>query len=135
MSIVISTDKEKLDLNFIHEFLTHSYWASGRTKEEVMISIKNTLAFGVYLDGKQIGFARILTDYIIFGYIMDVFIIEEYRGNGYSKLLMNTIMEHSDLNCIKTWMLATKDAHTLYQKFGFKAIDDPTKLMKKLVTK
>ncbi len=135
MSIVISTDKEKLDINFIHEFLTHSYWATGRTKEEVITSIENTMAFGIYLDGKQIGFARVLTDYIIFAYLMDVFIVEEHQGKGYSKLLMNAIMKHSNLQRIKAWMLATHDAHTLYQKFGFKAIEDPSKLMKKLINK
>ncbi len=133
MSIIISTDNKKLDIDFIHQFLTHSYWAEGRTKEEVNISLKNCLNFGIYLDKKQIGFARVLTDYAVFGYLMDVFIIEEHRGNGYSKLMMKAIMDHPDLQNIKRWMLATHDAHALYKKFGFSTIEDPSKLMEKLV--
>ncbi|WP_282080990.1 GNAT family N-acetyltransferase [Aquimarina algiphila] len=133
MSIVISTDNEKLDIDFIHQFLTHSYWAEGRTKEEVSISMKNCLNFGIYLNKKQIGFARVLTDYTAFGYLMDVFITEEHRGSGYAKLMMKAIMDHPDLQNIKRWMLATHDAHSLYKKFGFSAIEDPSKLMGKLV--
>lgn len=135
MSIAIFTDKEKLDIDFIHEFLTRSYWAKERTKEEVITTIKNSLCFGVYLDNKQIGFARVLTDYAVFGYLMDVFIIEEQRGNGYSKRLMKAIMEHPGLQNISRWMLATSDAHKLYTQFGFTPLPDPTKIMTKLITK
>ncbi len=133
MSVTISNDKAKLDIDFIHGFLTNSYWAKGRTKEEVIITIQNCLNFGVYLDDKQIGFARILTDSVVFGYLMDVFIIEEHRGKGYAKLLVKNITEHPDLQQIKRWMLITKDAHTLYQQFGFNEVENPTRIMEKLV--
>ncbi len=132
MRILISTEKEKLDLDFIHEFLTRAYWAQGRTKKEVQTSIDHSLNFGVYLDGKQIGFARMLTDYVVFGYLMDVFIIEEHQGKGYAKQLIKTIMEHPDLLQIKRWMLATHDAHELYKQFGFKEIEHPSRWMGKL---
>ncbi len=133
MSVTISNNKAKLDIDFIHGFLTNSYWAKGRTKEEVIITIQNCLNFGVYLDDKQIGFARILTDSVVFGYLMDVFIIQEHRGKGYAKLLVKNITEHPDLQQIKRWMLITKDAHTLYQQFGFNEVENPTRIMEKLV--
>ncbi len=135
MSISISTEKERLDIDFIHQFLTNAYWAKGRTKEDVVTTIEHCLNFGVYLNDTQIGFARVLTDYTVFGYLMDVFIIEEHRGNGYAKLLVKTIMEHKDLQKIKRWMLATSDAHGLYKQFGFDAIPDPTVIMGKLISK
>ncbi|GAA4272982.1 GNAT family N-acetyltransferase [Aquimarina gracilis] len=134
MSIQISTDKSILDVDFIHQFLTRSYWAKGRTREEVQTSIEHCLCFGVYLEGKQIGFARMLTDYVVFGYLMDVFIIEEQRGKGYSKQLMKAITEHSDLQHVKRWMLATHDAHGLYTQFGFKEIEYPSRWMSKLIS-
>ncbi len=132
MSIVISTDKEKLDINFIHEFLTHSYWATGRTKEQVKTTIEHSMCFGIYLGEKQIGFTRVLTDYIVYAYVMDVFIIEQQRGNGYAKQLMQAVMDHPELQAIRRWMLLTKDAHKLYQQFGFDSIDNPSWVMEKL---
>lgn len=133
MSLIISTDRDKLDIDFIHQFLTRSYWAKGRTKEEVIKTIENCFNFGVYLDRKQIGFARLLTDYAVFGYLMDVFIIEEHQGKGYSKQLIKTITEHPDLQSIKRWMLMTGDAHGLYKQFGFKEVEKPSWIMEKLV--
>ncbi|MBQ4820899.1 GNAT family N-acetyltransferase [Aquimarina sp. MMG016] len=133
MSLEISTDHKRLDIDFIHQFLTNAYWAKGRTREEVVISINNCLSFGVYYKNKQIGFARILTDYTVFAYLMDVFIVEEYRGKGYSKQLMQAIVEHPNLQNVKRWMLATKDAHGLYQQFGFKPLPDPSLIMGKLI--
>ncbi|GGX22121.1 GNAT family N-acetyltransferase [Aquimarina muelleri] len=135
MTIDISTNTQKLDMDFIHHFLTRSYWAKKRTKQKVSTTTRNPLCFGVYLDNKQIGFARVLTDYTVFGYLMDLFIIEEQQGNGYSKLLMKAIMEHPDLQNISRWMLATSGAHKLYTQFGFTALPDPTKIMAKLITK
>lgn len=134
MNLIISTEKERLDIDFIYQFLTNAYWAKGRTKDEVRTTIEHCLNFGVYIDNTQIGFARVLTDYTVFGYLMDVFIIEEHRGNGYAKMLVKTIMEHSDLQNIKRWMLATYDAHGLYKQFGFDSIPDPTILMGKLIS-
>ncbi|WP_034229570.1 GNAT family N-acetyltransferase [Aquimarina pacifica] len=135
MSIVISTDIKKLDLDLIYLFLTNSYWAKGRTREEVVKSINNSLSFGVFINNKQIGFARVLTDYCVFGYIMDVFIIQEYRGKGYARQLLESILEHPDLQKIQRWMLATKDAHELYKQVGFEPIPDPSMLMGKLIKK
>ncbi|MDY8134819.1 GNAT family N-acetyltransferase [Aquimarina sp. 2201CG5-10] len=132
MSIVISTDKEKLDIDFIHQFLTNSYWAEGRTKEDVITSIENCMCFGIYENGNQVGFARVLTDYVVFGYLMDVFITKEHRGKGYSKQLIKAIMEHPDLQQIKRWMLATKDAHGLHKQFGFDSIKDTSRMMGKV---
>jgi len=125
MSVIISTENSELNIDFIHQFLTNSYWAKGRTKEAVQTTLEHCLNFGVYIDSKQIGFARVLTDYAVFGYLMDVFIIEEHRGNGYSKKLLKTIMEHPELQGIQRWMLATNDAHELYKQFGFKPLPEP----------
>ena len=127
--ITISTDKNKLDVSLIHEFLTNSYWAEGRTFEQVKTSIENSLCWGIYLNNEQIGFARVLTDGSVVAYLMDVFIIEKYRGNGYSKILLDEILAHKDLQSIGKWILATKDAHDLYRQFGFKEIANPERLM------
>jgi len=131
--IEISTDKKRLDIVMIHRFLTETYWAKGRTIEEVQKSIDHCLCFGVYLDKKQIGFARIATDYVVFAYIMDVFILPEYRGRGYSKQLMKTVLENPELQKCKTWMLKTLDAQGLYKKFGFTELKNSEKVMERLL--
>ncbi|AOZ99497.1 GNAT family N-acetyltransferase [Flavobacterium commune] len=131
--ISVSTDKSKLDIPFIHNFLKDIYWAAPRTIEEVQVCIENSFCFGIYLDGRQIGFARVITDYVVFAYLMDVFIDEKYRGNGYSSILIDAMMNESELKEIKIWRLATTDAHFLYQKFGFKLLAHPEKLMEKIV--
>src|SRR5215467_8178217 len=116
---VVSTDKQKFDIDLIHSFLTHSYWAEGISKEVIQRSIDGSLCFGVFEKEKQVGFARMITDKATFAYLADVFIIEEYRGHGLSKLLMQVIMSHPDLQGLRRFMLATRDAHGLYQQFGF----------------
>ena len=131
--IEISTDKNKLQTEVIHQFLTETYWAKGRTLEEVKTSIKHCFCFGVYLDDKQVGFARIATDYVVFAYLMDVFILPEYRGNGYSKLLIRTINEEPQLQNCKIWMLKTADAHNLYNQFGYTELKERNKLMERLL--
>jgi len=131
--LIISDDKTKLDIELIHKFLSTSYWAKGRTIEEVKKSIEHSICFGVYKDSKQIGFARIVTDYTLIAYLMDVFILEEHRGKGFSKLLLKKIFEDDRFKSIKKWMLATKDAHTLYTQFGFEKIKNPDRLMEKVV--
>lgn len=133
--LVISDDKSRLDIKLIHKFLTSSYWAEGRTVEEVKKSIEHSLCFGVYKDDRQIGFARVVSDLTIIAYLMDVFIIEEYRGKGFSKLLLNRIFEDDRFKSIKKWMLATKDAHSLYAGFGFDKIKNADRLMEKLMPK
>jgi N-acetylglutamate synthase-like GNAT family acetyltransferase len=131
--IIVSDDKSKLDVGLIHKFLTTSYWAEGRTIEQVINSIEHSICFGVYKNDKQIGFARVLTDCTVFAYLMDVFILEEFRGNGFSKLLLNTIFEDNRFKSVKKWMLATKDAHSLYAQFGFGEIRNTERLMEKVV--
>ena len=116
---VISTEKEKMDIDLIHSFLTRTYWAEGISKEIIGRSIEGSLCFGVFENSKQVGFARMITDKATFAYLADVFIIEEYRGRGLSKWLMEVIMSHPDLQGLRRMILATKDAHGLYKQFGF----------------
>jgi GNAT superfamily N-acetyltransferase len=131
--ITVSTDKTKLDIPFIQRFLKDIYWAAPRTTEEVLTTIEASVCFGIYLNDKQIGFARVITDYVVFGYVMDVFIIEEQRGKGYSSLLIEQMMNEPSLKNLKVWRLATTDAHFLYQKFGFTALEHPEKMMEKKI--
>jgi len=129
--IQVSTDKKKLDVPFIQNFLKDIYWAAGRTIEEVQKTIDSSVCFGIYLDEEQIGFARVITDYVVFAYVMDVFITEQHRGKGYSSILVSAMIEEPILQNIKIWRLATKDAHFLYEKFGFKALAHPERMMEK----
>jgi GNAT superfamily N-acetyltransferase len=131
--IQISTDKSLLDIEAIYNFLSGSYWAKGRSLEVMKKSIQNSLCFGVYFNKKQVGFARVVTDYAIFAYIADVFILEAHRGKGFSKKLIKSIIGYPELKRIKRWMLATKDAHDLYNKFGFQPLKNPERFME-LVT-
>ena len=131
--MTVSTDKDKLDVPFIQHFLKDIYWAAGRTIEEVQTSIDHSFCFGIYLDNKQIGFARVITDYVVFAYLMDVFIAEEHRGKGYSSVLIDSMMKEPQLQNIKIWRLATTDAHFLYRKFGFNELAHPEKLMEKII--
>ncbi|MHB8207531.1 GNAT family N-acetyltransferase [Mucilaginibacter sp.] len=126
----ISTDQNLLDLEVIHNYLSNeSYWSKGITKEKVQRSIENSMCFGVYKDGKQVGLARVVTDKAIFAYLCDVFILDEYRGNGLSKWLLQTILAHPDLQGLKRWTLATLDAHGLYKQFGFAPLSNPDRWM------
>lgn len=131
--ITVSTDKSKLNVPFIQNFLKDIYWAAGRTIEEVQITIDASVCFGIYLDEKQIGFARVITDYVVFAYLMDVFIAEEHRRKGYSSILIENMMNEPLLKNIKVWRLATYDAHFLYEKFGFTKLNHPEKMMEKIV--
>ena len=131
--ITVSTDKSKLDVPFIQHFLKDIYWAAGRTIAEVQTTIAHSFCFGLYLGDNQIGFARVITDYVVFAYVMDVFITEEYRGKGYSSLLIDNMMNEPQLKNIQIWRLATTDAHFLYRKFGFKELAHPEKLMEKII--
>jgi GNAT superfamily N-acetyltransferase len=127
--IHISTEKSKLDINFINEFISNSYWGKGRSLETMQTCIDNSLNFGVYFQEKQIGFARVVTDYSQFAYILDLFIHENYRGKGYSKHLVKFILEFDQLTHVKTWRLSTSDAHGLYKLFGFNPLAKPENLM------
>ncbi len=127
---LVSTDSGRLDINLIHEFLSkRSYWAEGVPREVVERAIENSLCFGLFEDGRQVGFARAITDYATFAYLADVFVVEACRGRGLSKFLMECIVKHPKLQNLRRWMLATKDAHSLYAKFGFMALDAPERFM------
>jgi len=131
--ITVSTDKTKLDVPFIQNFLKDIYWAAGRTIDEVQTTINASFCFGIYLNDQQIGFARVITDYVVFAYVMDVFIDENHRGKGYSSILIDAMMNESQLQQVKIWRLATSDAHFLYEKFGFTPLAHPEKMMEKVI--
>ncbi|OXB08896.1 GNAT family N-acetyltransferase [Flavobacterium plurextorum] len=131
--ITVSTDKTKLNIPFIQNFLKDIYWTAPRTIEEVQIAIDASFCFGIYLNNEQIGFARVITDYIVFAYVMDVFITEEHRGKGYSSILIETMINEQQLQNVKLWRLATTDAHFLYEKFGFTKLNHPEKMMEKII--
>ena len=123
----ISTEKQLLDIEMIHDFLsTKAYWSLQIPKETVIRSIEHSLCFGVYKDSEQVGFARVISDYSTIAYLGDVFILESHRGKGLSKLLMKAIMNHVKLQGLRRWILLTGDAHGLYKKFGWKELADST---------
>lgn len=127
----ISTDKSKLDLGCIHDYLSNeSYWAKNIPVDIVKKSIDGSVCFGLYDAETQIGFARVITDNATFGYLADVFILQQYRGQGLGKWMMQVIMEHPELQGFRRWMLATRDAHGLYAQFGFKALENPGRFMR-----
>ncbi|MDR4924923.1 GNAT family N-acetyltransferase [Peribacillus simplex] len=136
----ISTNKKYLDVDVIHNFLSQeAYWSKGILKETIMKSIENTtLCFGVYKgevgneDSEQVGFARVITDLATHAYLCDVFILPDYRKLGLSKWLMDVITNHSELEGVRRFMLATNDAHSLYKKYGFNQIDNPELFMQKV---
>jgi len=128
----ISTDRSRLDLESIHRFLVEdSYWARERTFEQTKTAIENSICFGLFHDEKQIGFARVVSDKATFAYLGDVFVIDEYRGRGLSKWLMSVIVEHPELQGLRRWVLATKDAHGLYEQFEFAPLRFPDRWMEK----
>ena len=125
----ISCERDRLDVALIHDFLRTSYWASGRSREIVERSIANSLCFGAYSAGKQIAFARVITDRAVFAYLADVFVVPDLRGRGVAKALMAAILAHPELQGLRTFLLGTRDAHGLYTRFGFGPIPEPQRLM------
>jgi GNAT superfamily N-acetyltransferase len=128
---LISTDKSRLDLTLIHNFLRTSYWAAGIPLEVVRRSIEHSLSFGLYKEDQQIGYARVITDYATFAYLGDVFILEPFRGQGLSKWLMEVVVTHPDLQGFRRWILLTKDAHGLYKKVDFTGVATPERYMER----
>ena len=128
---LISTDKRLLDLPVIHAFLVESYWAAGIPVEVVERSIEHSIAFGLYEGGRQIGFARAITDRATFAYLADVFILDDFRGRGLGRWLIEAVMSHPELQGLRRWMLATRDAHGLYRKSGFADLKNPSSIMEK----
>ena len=128
---LISTDKSRLNIFYVHEYLSNeSYWAAGIPVGIVEKSIKNSICFGIYQDNKQVGFARLITDEATFGYLADVFVDKDYRGRGLSKWLMKIIIDLPFVSHLRGLMLATKDAHSLYEQFGFTLLDAPERYMR-----
>jgi GNAT superfamily N-acetyltransferase len=125
----ISDDKEKLDVPFIHQFLSRSYWAENIPVATVQQSIDGSICFGVYDNNSQVGFARVITDKATFAYLADVFIDEKHRGHGLSKWLMSVIMQYPDVQGLRRFMLATRDAHGLYAQFGFTPLTNTDRWM------
>jgi len=116
---LLSTDPERLDLAVIHGFLGESYWAKGIPREMVARSIANSLCFGVYSDGRQVAFARVISDFATYAYVADVFVLMPFRGRGLGKWMMESILQHPRLQQLRRWSLVTEDAHGLYAQFGF----------------
>ena len=124
-NFTISADPARLDMDSIVDFLARAYWAKGRPRERTERAFANSLVFGLYDGDKQIGIARVVTDYAVFTYLCDVFIHEDYRALGLGKWLMETVHSHPDLQGLRRWTLATRDAHGLYRQFGWDALANP----------
>ena len=130
-SLEISTDPSRLDLDVVHGYLARSYWAKGIPRDLVERSIAESICFGAFEGGRQIGFARVITDRATFAYLADVFVLEEHRGRGVASRLLEAIQAHPDLQNLRRWMLVTRDAHRLYEKFGFRALENPDGVMER----
>src|SRR5918995_5846336 len=127
---LISTDRNRLDREMIHDFLSRrSYWAKGRELDVINRGIDNSLSFGIYRGEQQVGFARVVTDYATFAWLADVFVLEEYRGRGLGKWLVEVVLSHPELQKFRRWVLATKDAHEIYRQFGFIELKRPERWM------
>jgi GNAT superfamily N-acetyltransferase len=129
---VISTDRSRLNIDLIHDFLSKtSYWAIDRARDVVERSLDNSLSFGVFKGNDQVGFARVVTDYATFAWIADVFVLPEHRGQGLSKWLLDVMLSHTQLQGFRRWVLATKDAHGLYERYGFIPLHRPERWMER----
>ena len=125
----ISTDAKGFDLGVIHGYLSQSYWSPGIPRSVVERAIANSLCFGVFSGAAQVGFARVVTDRATFAYLADVFVLEAHRGKGLAKAMVRAILAHADLQGLRRWLLATRDAHDLYRQLGFKELANPVSMM------
>jgi GNAT superfamily N-acetyltransferase len=130
-NFTISTDPSRLDVDRICGFLARSYWANDRPRERIERSLANSLVFGMYDETRQIGLARVVTDFATFAWLCDVFIEETYRGKNLGKWLMESVLSHPDLQGLRRWLLATRDAHGLYSRFGWAPLKNPERWMMK----
>ena len=129
---LISTDPRRLDLDVIHGYLSESsYWAAGRAREVVARALRHSLCFGVYRDGQQIGFARVVSDFATFAWLADVFILDAHQSAGLGKWLIDCVLRHPDLQGLRRFLLATKDAHGLYRQFSFEELTTPERYMER----
>ena len=129
VELEISTDPARLDVGLVCEFLQSSYWARGRRRSVIERAMKNSLCFGAYLKGRQVAFARVVSDRAVFAHLMDVLVLPEFRGRGISRALMRAILDHPELHNLRVFLLATRDAHGLYSKFGFRPLEEPDRWM------
>ena len=129
--ILISTDPARLDVDVIHGFLSHSYWAAGIPRETVERSIRHSICFGAFDEGQQVGFARVISDRATYAYVADVFVLPSHRGRSIGKRLMACITSHPELQDLRLWTLFTRDAHGLYRQYGFQDGRYPDRLMEK----
>lgn len=135
MTVEISTDRARLDVDLIYRYLSQeSYWAAGISREVVERSVEHSLCFGAFDGEQQIGFARVITDYATFAYVADVFVVTSHRGRGVSKAIMAAIREHPELQRLRRWHLVTRDAQRLYEQFGFRALAAPERHMEMIKT-
>ncbi len=125
----ITTDRSRFDLEAIHAFLTRAYWSPGIPRAVVERAVANSLCFGLLLGTEQVGLARVVTDRATFAYLADVYVLEEHRGKGLARRLMEAVVSHPDLQGLRRMLLATRDAHGLYAKYGFKPLAAPERLM------
>ncbi len=133
MTLEISTDQARLDVAMIHSFLSNeSYWVPGISRANVEKCIRHSLCFGAYLDGRQIGFGRVVTDFVRYAHLLDIFVLPQFRGRGIGKLLMENILAHPELQSIVRYTLGTEDAHGLYARYGFTAFANPQRQMELL---
>jgi ribosomal protein S18 acetylase RimI-like enzyme len=125
----ISTDPARIDAALVHGYLSTSYWAQGRSRTAVERSIRNSFCFGVYRCGSQVAFGRVITDFTVFAYLADIFVVPEYRGRGVGKTLVRAMLEHPELQGLQVILLRTRDAHGLYKQFGFETLPRPEEMM------
>jgi len=131
-NLTISTDPQRLDLEAVCGFMARSYWAQNRTRPTIERALRNSLVFGAYEESCMVAMARIVTDYATFAWLCDVFVREEYRGRGIGKWLMESILAHPELQGLRRWLLATRDAHGLYSQYGYTSLHNIERWMERI---
>jgi GNAT superfamily N-acetyltransferase len=129
IEIEISFDRDRMDLDVIHAYLANAYWSPGVPRAVVRRAIEHSLCVGAFFEGRQVGFARAVTDMATFAYVADVFVLDQFRGRGIGKQIMAALTQHPDMQGLRSWMLLTRDAHGLYRQFGFDAPSEPQRVM------
>jgi GNAT superfamily N-acetyltransferase len=126
---LVSTDRSRIDVDAVHAFLTQSYWSPGVPIDVVRRAIAGSICFGIYHHRRQVGFARVISDQATYAYLSDIFVLDEYRGRGLAKWMMEVIMAHPALQGLRRFSLSTRDAHALYAQFGFELVANPDRQM------